>query len=79
MNKTPVARHWRNPAFRRLWIATVTFGTCVAAHESALIRMKPIFMGSTFFIFLTSTVASLEFGLYSFLCLPRRFFGPGVI
>ena len=57
----------------------MTFGTCVAAHDTVLIRMKPIFMGSTFFILLTSTVASLEFGLYSFLCLPCRLFGPGVI
>jgi MFS family permease len=53
----------RNPAFRKLWIATVISGTCVAAHDSAATWMMNTFTGSPFFISLMSTVASLPFFL----------------
>jgi len=36
MNKSSSWTALKNPAFRRLWIATVISGTCVAAHDSAM-------------------------------------------
>jgi mRNA interferase RelE/StbE len=35
MNKSSTWTALRNLAFRKLWIATVISGTCVAAHDSA--------------------------------------------
>src|SRR6202007_1982070 len=55
----------RNPAFRKLWIAAVISGTCVAAHDSAATWMMNIFTGSPFLISLMSTVASLPFFLFT--------------
>ena len=55
----------RNPAFRKLWIATVISGTCVAAHDSAATWMMNVFTGSPFFISLMSTLASLPFFLFT--------------
>src|ERR1700738_917786 len=55
----------RNRAFRKLWIATVISGTCVAAHDSAATWMMNIFTGSPFLISLLSTVASLPFFLFT--------------
>src|ERR1700732_225846 len=55
----------RNPAFRKLWIATVISGTCVAAHDSAATWMMNVFTGSPFLISLMSTVASLPFFLFT--------------
>src|ERR1700751_3105968 len=63
MNKSSTWRALRNPAFRRLWIATVISGTFVAAHDSATTWTINIFTGSTFLISLMSTVASLPFFL----------------
>jgi MFS family permease len=54
-----------NPAFRRLWIATVISGTCVAAHDSAATWMMNVVTGSPFLISLMSTVASLPFFLFT--------------
>jgi MFS family permease len=64
MNKSSSWTALKNPAFRRLWIATVISGTCVAAHDSAATWMMNNFTGSPFLISLMSTVASLPF----FLC-----------
>src|SRR6202047_340839 len=55
----------RNPAFRKLWIAAVISGTCVAAHDSAATWMMNIFTGSPFLISLLSTAASLPFFLFT--------------
>src|SRR5713101_4829727 len=55
----------RNPAFRKLWIATVISGTCVAAHDSAATWLMNISTGSPFLISLMSTVASLPFFLFT--------------
>src|ERR1700682_881345 len=55
----------RNPAFRKLWIAAVISGTCVAAHDSAATWMMNIFTGSPFLLSLMSTVASLPFFLFT--------------
>src|SRR5271157_2211613 len=55
----------RNPAFRKLWIAAVISGTCVAAHDSAATWTMNIFTGSPLLLSLMSTVASLPFFLPS--------------
>ena len=55
----------RNPTFRKLWIATVISGTCVAAHDSAATWMMNAFAASPFLISLMSTVASLPFFLFT--------------
>src|SRR6266436_6895209 len=65
MNKSSTWTALRNPAFRRLWIATVVSGTCVAAHDSAATWMINVFAGSPFLISLLSTVASLPFFLFT--------------
>jgi Na+/melibiose symporter-like transporter len=65
MNKSSSWTALRNPAFRRLWIATVISGTCVAAHDSAATWIMNISTGSPFLISLMSTVASLPFFLFT--------------
>ena len=65
MNKSSTWTALRNPAFRRLWIATVISGTFVAAHDSAATWTINIFTGSTFLISLMSTMASLPFFLFT--------------
>ena len=65
MNKSSSWTALRNPIFRKLWIATVISGTCVAAHDSAATWMMNVFTGSPFFISLMSTVASLPFFLFT--------------
>jgi MFS family permease len=65
MNKSSTWTALRNPAFRKLWIATVISGTCVAAHDSAATWMMNVFTGSPFLISLMSTVASLPFFLFT--------------
>jgi MFS family permease len=55
----------RNPAFRRLWIASVISGTCVAAHDHAATYVMNALAASPFLISLISTVASLPFFLFT--------------
>ena len=55
----------RNPAFRKLWIAAVISGTCVAAHDSAATWTMNIFTGSPLLLSLMSTLASLPFFLFT--------------
>jgi MFS family permease len=55
----------RNPAFRKLWIAAVISGTCVAAHDSAATWTMNVFTGSALLLSLMSTVASLPFFLFT--------------
>jgi len=43
MNSTWAAL--RNPAFRKIWIAAVISGTCVAAHDSAATWMMNTLTG----------------------------------
>ncbi|HEU5239343.1 MAG TPA: MFS transporter [Pyrinomonadaceae bacterium] len=61
MNSTWAAL--RNPAFRKIWIAAVISGTCVAAHDSAATWMMNTLTGSSLLLSLMSTVASLPFFL----------------
>ena len=65
MTKSSTWAALRNPAFRRLWIATVISGTCVAAHNSAATWMMNVATGSPFLISLMATVASLPFFLFT--------------
>jgi len=55
----------RNPVFRKLWIATVISGTCVAAHDSAATWSMSLLTASPLLISLMSTVASLPFFLFA--------------
>ena len=54
-----------NPIFRKLWIAAVVSGTCVAAHDTAATWMMNMLTPSPFLISLLSTVASLPFFLFT--------------
>ena len=65
MTKSSTWTALRNPAFRRLWIATVISGTCVAAHNSAATWMMNVVTGSPFLVSLMATVASLPFFLFT--------------
>jgi MFS family permease len=65
MNESSSWTALRNPVFRKLWIATVISGTCVAAHDSAATWMMNAFTGSPLLISLMSTVASLPFFLFT--------------
>jgi MFS family permease len=65
MNKSSTWSALRNPAFRRLWIATVISGTCVAAHNDAATWMMNLLTGSPVLISLMATVASLPFFLFT--------------
>src|SRR6201988_3317790 len=67
MTKSSTWRALRNPAFRRLWIATVISGTCVAAHNDAATWMMNLLTGSPVLISLMATVASLPFFLFTLL------------
>jgi MFS family permease len=55
----------RNPTYRRLWIASVVSGTCVAAHDNAATYVMNTLAASPFLISLISTVASLPFFLFT--------------
>jgi MFS family permease len=65
MNTNSTWAALRNPAFRKLWIAAVMSGTCVAAHDSAAIWMMNIFTESPFLLSLMSTVAAMPFLLFT--------------
>jgi MFS family permease len=65
MTKSSTWTALRNPAFRRLWIATVISGTCVAAHNSAATWTMNVVTASPFLISLMATVASLPFFLFT--------------
>jgi MFS family permease len=65
MTKTSTWRALRNPAFRRLWIATVISGTWVAAHNEAATWSMNLLAGSPVLISLMATVASLPFFLFT--------------
>src|SRR5438132_2761383 len=55
----------RNPVFRKLWLASVLSGTCVAAHDCAATWVMYKLSDSPLFLSLMSTVASLPFFLFT--------------
>src|ERR1700738_710708 len=65
MTKSSTWTALQNPAFRRLWIATVISGTCEAAHYSAATWMMNVVTGSPVLISLMATVGSLPFFLFT--------------
>ena len=65
MSNTSLWTALRNPAFRRLWIASVLSGVCVSAHDTAATWMMNTLTSSMFLISLMSTVASLPFFLFT--------------
>jgi Na+/melibiose symporter-like transporter len=65
MTKSSTWTALRNPVFRKLWLATVISGTCVAAHDSAATWSMNLLTASPLLISLMSTVASLPFFLFT--------------
>jgi MFS family permease len=55
----------RNPLYRKLWLASVLSGTCVAAHDCAATWVMYKLSASALFLSLMSTVASLPFFLFT--------------
>ena len=65
---TATASTWsalRNPTFRKLWVASLVSGTCVAAHDTAATWVMNTLTASPFLISLMSTVASLPFLIFT--------------
>ncbi|HEY5707268.1 MAG TPA: MFS transporter [Terrimicrobiaceae bacterium] len=54
-----------NPVFRRLWLATVISGTCVAAHNTAAFSALGTMGNSAFLISQMSTLSALPFALFT--------------
>jgi len=65
MTKTSTWMALRNPVFRKLWIASVISGTCVAAHDTAATWLMNMLTPSPFLISVLATVASLPFFLFT--------------
>src|ERR1700746_198545 len=68
MATTTASSTWsalRNPAFGKLWAASLVSGTCVAAHDTATTWMMNTLSASPFLLSLMSTVASLPFFLFT--------------
>ena len=57
----------RNPTFRRLWLATVISGTCVAAHNTAVFWALNSLGATTVLISLMATVSALPGTLLTLL------------
>ena len=55
----------QNPVFRRLWLAMVMSGSCVAAHNTAVYWALNSLGASTVLISLMATVSSLPFVLFT--------------
>jgi predicted MFS family arabinose efflux permease len=64
MTKSSTWTALKNPAFRKLWFATVISGTCVTAHDTAATWSMNLLTASPLMISLMSTVASLPFFLF---------------
>jgi MFS family permease len=63
LNTSPLAA-LRNPVYRRLWLASVLSGTCVAAYDCAAVWAMYKLNPSPLFLSLMSSVASLPFFLF---------------
>jgi MFS family permease len=64
-NKSSTFAALRNPLYRKLWLAVLLSGTCVAAHDTAATWTMNMVGSSTFLLSLMSTVASLPFFLFT--------------
>jgi MFS family permease len=65
LDKTSTFAALRNPVYRKLWLAILLSGTCVAAQDTAATWMMNMLGSSTFLLSLISTVASLPFFLFT--------------
>ena len=65
MSKSSTWTALKNPTFRKLWLATVISGTCVAAHDCAATWSMNLLTASPLLISLMSTAASLPFFLFT--------------
>jgi MFS family permease len=65
LNKTSTFTALRNPVYRKLWLAILLSGTCVAAQDTAATWTMNMLGASTFLLSLISTVASLPFFLFT--------------
>lgn len=65
MNNTSIWFALRNPVFRRLWLATLVSGTCLAAHNTAAFSVLGTMGDSAFLISLMSTLSALPFALFT--------------
>jgi MFS family permease len=64
-DKTSTFAALRNPVYRKLWLAILLSGTCVAAQDTAATWTMNMLGSSTFLLSLISTVASLPFFLFT--------------
>ena len=65
LDKTSTFAALRNPVYRKLWLAILLSGTCVAAQDTAATWMMNMLGSSTFLLSLISTVTSLPFFLFT--------------
>src|SRR5260370_35243364 len=65
MNKTSSWTALQNPVFRKLWIASLVSGSCVAAHDTAATWIMSTLTPLPVLISLMSTVSSLPFFLFT--------------
>src|SRR5271165_2910110 len=65
MTKTSSWTALENPVFRKLWIASLVSGSCVAAHDTAATWIMSTLTPLPVLISLMSTVASLPFFLFT--------------
>jgi MFS family permease len=65
MTKTSSWTALQNPVFRKLWIASLVSGSCVAAHDTAATWTMSTLTPLPVLISLMSTVASLPFFLFT--------------
>src|SRR4051794_26817118 len=66
MNATSAWTALRNPVFRKLWLASVVSGCCVAAHDMAATWVMNTLTPSPVLLSLLSTAAALPFFLLTF-------------
>jgi len=64
-NKLSTFTALRNPVFRRLWLASLISGTCVAAHDTAAVWVMHTLSSSALSLSIMSTVASLPLFLFT--------------
>jgi hypothetical protein len=55
----------QNPVFRRLWLASLISGACVAAHDTAAVWVMNTLSSSALSLSMISTVASLPLFLFT--------------
>ena len=65
MSKTSIWLALRNPVFKRLWLATLFSGTCIAAHNTAAFYVLGTMGDSALLISLMSTLSALPFALFT--------------